>query len=80
MFNQILAHIEQYLKYTSTESTNTATYDLGQNKTWETSNIRTVLYGTKPVYYGGPETWEIISFGMKFDIMFKKISVKVLTC
>ena len=38
----------------------TAKYDLRQNKTWETSSIRTVLYGTETVYYRGPKTWEII--------------------
>ena len=38
----------------------TATYVLRQNRTWETSNVRTVIYGTETVYFRGPKTWEIV--------------------
>ena len=38
----------------------TDTYDLRQNRSWETSNVRTVIYGTETEYFRRPKTCQIV--------------------
>ena len=40
-------------------------YDLRKKRCWETSNVRTVHYGTETVLFRGPKRWEMIPVYIK---------------
>ena len=39
---------------------NTNTYDLRKIWCWESTNVRTVHYGTGTISYRGPKTWDMV--------------------
>ena len=46
------------MKKIFTENTNT--YDLREKRCWESTNVRTVHYGTETISYRRPKTWDMV--------------------
>ena len=52
-------------------------YDLIKKRSWETSNVRTVHYGTETVPFRGPKIWEMIPVYIKDSTNFNVFKTKI---
>ena len=52
-------------------------YDLRKKRCWETSNVRTVHYGTKTVLFRGPKIWKMIPAHIKDSTNLNVFKTKV---
>ena len=43
----------------------TSNYNLRKQRCWETTNARTVIYGTETISFRGPKVWEMLPNDLK---------------
>ena len=58
---------------------NECQYDLRNKRHWETTNTRTVLYGTETIRYRGPKTWDILPQIIKDSKTINEFKAKIKT-
>ena len=56
---------------------NKNTYDLRNKRCWETSNVRTVSYGTETLLFRGQKIWQIIPDTIKESNSLNEFKQKV---
>ena len=54
-------------------------YNLRNDKTWVTHNVRTVNNGTETLCFRGPNTWEILPSSIKNIQSLKEFKTKIKT-
>ena len=52
-------------------------YDLRKKRCWETSNVRTVHYGTEIVLFRGPKIWDMIPVYIKDSTNLNVLKTKI---
>ena len=53
------------------------THNLRSNGCWQTSRVRTVLYGTETIRYRGPKTWDMLPQNIKDSNTLSEFKAKV---
>ena len=53
--------------------------DLREKRCWESTNVRTVQYGTETISYRGPKTWDMVPQSMKGSISLAEFKNKIKT-
>ena len=53
-------------------------YDLRAKRCWETTNIRTVSYGTETIRYRGPKTWDLVPSQIKEAKSLSEFKSKII--
>ena len=53
-------------------------YDLREKRCWETTNIRTVSYGTETIRYRGPKTWDLVPSHIKEAKSLSEFKSKII--
>ena len=54
-------------------------HDLRNNRSWITSNVRTVYYGKETLSFRGPKTWELLPTSLKNIETLKEFKTRIKT-
>ena len=58
-------------------SEHVASYDLRNERSWATNNVRTENYGKETFSYRGPKTWELVPSSIRESVSLKIFKSKI---